>query len=138
MRESPSPTTTLSQVGACARDAAEADFYTIEVVHVRRLAPVHTWGRASLRFLVTVLTLGICTPFAIVLRQWWRAKHTYINGHRLVFGLRIQWLLLMVVTVDIYSLWVVPRVQKWIVENTDFDPTLLAPVPQRPSPAVNG
>ena len=28
----------------------------------------------------------------------------------------------MIITQGIYSLWVVPRVQKWVVENTDFDP----------------
>jgi uncharacterized membrane protein YjgN (DUF898 family) len=87
-------------------------------------------GTGLLAFLVTVLSLGICTPFAVVLRQRWRAKHTYINGHRLVFvggglqlfGLWIKWFLLIIVTIGIYSLWVVPRVQKWVVENTDFDP----------------
>jgi hypothetical protein len=28
----------------------------------------------------------------------------------------------MIVTVGIYGFWVAPRMQKWIVENTDFDP----------------
>lgn len=88
-------------------------------------------GTGLLAFLVTILTLGICTPFAVVLRERWRAKHTYINGHRLVFlgggmqlfGLWVKWFLLIIVTLGVYSLWVVPRVQKWVVENTDFDPT---------------
>ena len=86
-------------------------------------------GTALLAFLITVLTLGICTPFAIVLRQRWRAKHTYVHGRRLVFvggafqlfGLWIKWFLLIVVTLGIYGLWVAPRIQKWIVENTDFE-----------------
>lgn len=88
-------------------------------------------GTGILALLITMFTLGLCTPFAIVLRQRWRAKHTYINGHRLVFvgggmqlfGLWVKWFLLMIITVGIYSFWVAPRVQKWIVENTDFDPT---------------
>ena len=87
-------------------------------------------GTGVLAFLVTALTLGIATPFAIVLRQRWRAKHTYVNGHRLVFlgtgtglfGHWIKWLLLSVVTLGIYSFWVAPRLQRWVVENTDFDP----------------
>ncbi len=94
-------------------------------------------GTGVLAFLVIVLSLGICTPFAVVLRQRWRAKHTYINGHRLIFvggglqlfGLWIKWFLLILVTIGIYSLWVVPRVEKWVVENTDFDPTWPPPVP---------
>jgi uncharacterized membrane protein YjgN (DUF898 family) len=87
-------------------------------------------GTGILGLLITLLTLGLCTPFAIVLRQRWRAKHTYISGHRLIFigggmqlfGLWIRWFLLTIVTLGIYGFWVAPRVQKWIVENTDFDP----------------
>ena len=37
-------------------------------------------GTGILAFLVTALTLGIALPFAIVLRQRWRAKHTIIDG----------------------------------------------------------
>lgn len=88
-------------------------------------------GTGILAFLVTVLSLGIATPFAIVLRQRWRAKHTYVNGHRLVFlgggmqlfGLWVKWFLLLIITLGVYAFWVGPRVQKWIVENTDFDMT---------------
>jgi len=97
-------------------------------------------GTGLLAFLITVLTLGIAYPYALVLRQRWRAKHTFINGHRLVFlgtgiglfGLWIKWLLLTIVTLGIYLLWVVPRIQKWVVENTDFDPTFT------PGPAYTG
>ena len=88
-------------------------------------------GTGLLSFLITVVTLGIALPYAIVLRQRWRTKHTYVNGHRLVFlgsgiglfGRWIKWLLLMVITAGIYSFWVVPRLTQWVVENTDFDPT---------------
>jgi uncharacterized membrane protein YjgN (DUF898 family) len=86
-------------------------------------------GTGILGFLITIFTLGICYPFALVLRQRWKAKHTYINGRRLVFvgsamglfGNWIKWLLLSIVTLGIYLFWVMPRVNKWIVENTDFD-----------------
>lgn len=86
-------------------------------------------GTGLLALLVTVLTLGICLPFAVVLRQRWRAKHTCIDGRRLafvgggfqLFGNWIRWLLLIIITLGIYSFWVAPRLQKWIVENTDFE-----------------
>lgn len=35
----------------------------------------------------------------------------------------LKWWILMIITIGIYSFWVVPRLTKWIVENTDFDPT---------------
>jgi uncharacterized membrane protein YjgN (DUF898 family) len=40
-----------------------------------------------------------------------------------LFGLWIKWFLLTIITLGIYLFWVRPRIQKWIVENTDFDPT---------------
>jgi uncharacterized membrane protein YjgN (DUF898 family) len=87
-------------------------------------------GTAVLAFLVTILTLGICLPFAMVLRERWKAKHTYVEGRRLVFtgsGIRLfghwlLWELLIVVTLGIYSFWVVPRLTKWKVEHLAFDP----------------
>ena len=42
-------------------------------------------GTAILGFLITLCTLGICYPFALVLKERWRAKHSYIDGQRLVF-----------------------------------------------------
>lgn len=88
-------------------------------------------GTALAGFFVTVLTLGICLPWAIVMRYRWQTKHTYVNGHRLaftgsaiaLFGNWIKWWLLSVVTVGIYLLWVIPRLTKWIVEHQEFDPT---------------
>ncbi len=88
-------------------------------------------GTGILMVLVTVLTLGICYPFALVLGERWRAKHSYIDGQRLVFtgsgiglfGLWIKWLLLIIVTLGIYSFWVMPRIARWKWEHTDFDAT---------------
>jgi len=97
-------------------------------------------GTALLGLLITVLTLGICYPFALVLRQRWRCKHTYIDGRRLIFvgtamslfGNWVKWLLLSIVTLGIYLFWVAPRVHKWVVENTGFDPAF-SPTPLRPA-----
>lgn len=99
-------------------------------------------GTAILGALITIGTLGICYPFAVVLMQRWRAKHTYIDGHRLtftgsavgLFGNWIKWLALCVITLGIYGFWVAPRIQKWKTEHTDFDPTWQRSTP--PSPAV--
>lgn len=98
------------------------------------------FGTALLGALITVLTLGICYPFALVLRERWRCKHTYIDGHRLtftgtgmgLFGTWIKWLLLIVITLGIYSFWVAPRIQKWKTEHTDFDPTYQRVAPPAP------
>jgi uncharacterized membrane protein YjgN (DUF898 family) len=88
-------------------------------------------GTGILAALITIFTLGICYPFAMVLLERWRCKHTYIDGQRLVFtgtgiglfGLWIKWFLLIIITVGIYSFWVAPRIQQWKVENTDFNLT---------------
>lgn len=85
-------------------------------------------GTAVLGALITSLTLGLCYPFALVLTERWRAKHSYIDGRQLVFtgtglglfGLWIKWFLLSVITLGIYMFWVYPRVQQWKWENTDF------------------
>ena len=43
------------------------------------------FGTGLLAFLITVFTLGICYPFAVVLMARWRAKHTWLNGRQLRF-----------------------------------------------------
>ncbi len=85
-------------------------------------------GTGMLAVLITVCTLGICYPFALVLRERWRAKHSYIDGRQLeftgsavgLFGLWIKWFLLCIVTVGIYSFWVGPRIAGWRWVNTSF------------------
>jgi uncharacterized membrane protein YjgN (DUF898 family) len=97
-------------------------------------------GTGILGFLVTVCAAGVCYPFALVLRERWKAKHSYIDGQRLaftgsawsLFGNWLKWLLLIVITAGIYSLWVVPRITRWKWEHTDFDPTWI------PNTLVNG
>ena len=48
----------------------------------------------------------------------------------------IKWLLLIIITLGIYSFWVIPRLTKWVVENTDFDPTFI-PSSASPTATVN-
>ncbi|MCX5044650.1 YjgN family protein [Aldersonia sp. NBC_00410] len=112
-------------------------------------------GTGLLALLITVCTLGICYPFALVLKERWRAKHSWIDDRRLVFtgsawglfGMWIKWFLLIVVTVGIYLFWVGPRIQRWKWENIAFEdvapeavaPHIVAPqivAPQIVAPAV--
>src|SRR5690348_1013577 len=77
-------------------------------------------GTGILAFLITVLTLGICYPFAYVLRERWRAKHSYIDGRQLVFtgralglfGHWLKWFFLIIITLGIYLFWVGPRLYR--------------------------
>lgn len=86
-------------------------------------------GTAILALLITVVSLGLALPFALVLRQRWQCKHTFIEGRRLkftgtgvgLFGNWLKWVLLILVTLGIYSFWVAPKVTKWIVEHQEFD-----------------
>lgn len=78
--------------------------------------------------LITVVTLGICYPWALCMVYGWETKHTVINGHRLVFdgsavglfGQWIKWLLLCIITVGIYSLWLGIALKKWKTKHTHF------------------
>lgn len=85
-------------------------------------------GTAILGALITICTLGICYPFAVVLLERWKAAHSFIDGQQLsfsgsamgLFGHWIKWELLSIVTLGIYAFWVVPRLTQWKWENTGF------------------
>ena len=78
--------------------------------------------------LVTVLTLGICYPWAICMIYRWEAKHTVINGRRLkfngtamqLFGNWIKWILLTIITLGIYSFWLNIKLIQWKTKHTEF------------------
>lgn len=78
--------------------------------------------------LLMIFTLGLATPWAIVMRYRWRTTHTIIDGRRLrftgtgigLFGNWLKWWLLCIVTLGIYVFWVVPRLTRWTVENQTF------------------
>lgn len=86
-------------------------------------------GWSLLGFLITIFSFGILYPWAIVMVYGWRINHTVINGRRLkfsgtamgLFGNWIKWLLLMIVTLGIYSFWVGIALEKWRVRNTSFE-----------------
>jgi uncharacterized membrane protein YjgN (DUF898 family) len=78
--------------------------------------------------LITCFTFGVGYPWALCMKERWRCHHTFISGRRLKFtgggagliGEWITWLLLLIVTVGIYSFWLVPALNRWITEHTDF------------------
>ncbi len=77
---------------------------------------------------ITLITLGICYPWAFCMVYRWEAKHTVINGRRLVFdgtafqlfGSWIKWLLLSFITLGIYTFWLGIKLKKWKVKHTRF------------------
>jgi uncharacterized membrane protein YjgN (DUF898 family) len=88
-------------------------------------------GTGIVAAVITICTFGIGFPFGLVLLERWRARHTYIDGQRLRFSgtglglsaLLLKSLLLCLVTLGVYSFWVIPHLQAWTIEHTDFDPT---------------
>lgn len=83
-------------------------------------------GWSILGALVTVLTLGICYPWAVQTVYSWEQRHKVYCKKRLtfdgravgLFGTWIVCLLLSVITLGIYTLWVPIRIQKWKVKHT--------------------
>ena len=79
--------------------------------------------------LISAITLGIATPWALCLVWEWEAKHTVINGQRLQFvgeasNLFWKWMLwnvLTIITFGIYGFWSVVNLKKWQIENTRFN-----------------
>ena len=37
-----------------------------------------------------------------------------------LIGLWIKWMVFLIITVGIYSFWMIPSLNQWIVEHTDF------------------
>lgn len=78
--------------------------------------------------IVTMLTLGICYPWAICMLYRWEAKHTVINGRRLkftgtamqLFGNWIKWILLTIITLGIYAFWLNIKLIQWKTKHTEF------------------
>lgn len=77
---------------------------------------------------ITLITLGICLPWAYCMVYNWEIKHTVIDGRRLafdgtavqLFGNWIKWLLLTLITLGIYGFWVAIKLKKWQVKHTYF------------------
>lgn len=89
-------------------------------------------GINILSALLIAVTLGICTPWAVCLKEEWYANHTIIDGKRLVFdgtggqlfGQYIKWFLLTIITIGIYSFWLNINMKKWVVKHTHAVPVV--------------
>lgn len=85
-------------------------------------------GWSILGSLITVLTLGICFPWACCMIYRWEIEHTIVNGQRLyfdgtasqLFGNWVKWLLLTIITLGIYSFWLFIKLKQWKVKHTHF------------------
>lgn len=83
-------------------------------------------GISILQGLLIGITLGIGAPWAICMKERWIARHTVIDGRRLVFdgtggqlfGNYIKWFLLTLITFGIYSFWLSIKMKQWIVKHT--------------------
>jgi hypothetical protein len=85
-------------------------------------------GWSILGFFITLLTIGICYPWALCMVYGWKINHTAIEGRRLEFNGKafdlfvhwLLWLLLCIITLGIYSFWQRIALEKWRVKNTSF------------------
>ena len=83
-------------------------------------------GIGILQVLLTAITLGLGAPWAVCMKERWMAKHTVIDGKRLVFdgkggqlfGNYIKWFLLTIITLGIYSFWLGIKMKQWVVSHT--------------------
>jgi uncharacterized membrane protein YjgN (DUF898 family) len=79
-------------------------------------------------WLVTLLTLGFGFPYGLVLVQRWNARHLVLGGSRVVFTGRardllrewVVWWPCVVLTLGFYAFAVLPRVIRWVWDNTDY------------------
>ncbi|QQP70105.1 DUF898 family protein [Carnobacterium sp. CS13] len=77
---------------------------------------------------VTILTFGICYPWALCMVYGWKINHTVIEGKRMkfngsafsLFSHWIKWLLLTIVTLGIYGFWVSIKLEDWKARHTIF------------------
>jgi len=85
-------------------------------------------GWTVLGTILTICSFGILYPWALCMTYGWKINHTVIEGHRMqfngsainLFGNWIKWLLLIIITLGIYSFWVGIRLEDWKAKNTSF------------------
>ena len=78
--------------------------------------------------IITILTLGVCYPWALCMIYGWKINHTVIEGKRMkfygsaigLFGNWIKWLALTIITFGIYGFWVSIKLEDWKAKYTRF------------------
>ena len=87
------------------------------------------FGTSLVAVLLTLFTLGIAYPWALVYRLKWVVSHEVIEGKRLrfdgtgmqLFGNWIKWWLLSIITLGIFGIFFLPvRVKQWESKHTFF------------------
>lgn len=84
------------------------------------------FGWRLLGVILTLVTLGICYPFAMKLTYSWEQRHKVYCRRRCTFdgtamsllGTWLLCILLTIITLGIYSLWVILKIKKWQVKHT--------------------
>lgn len=91
------------------------------------------WGIGIVCNLITIISLTLLYPVAVVLKAKWYASHTIIDGEQQVFvggvgslyGNYIKWFLLSLITIGLY--WQIcgrVAVKKWEVRHTHLQSNL--------------
>lgn len=86
-------------------------------------------GTNILCFVITVFTFGLLYPLAVAIKLNFETRHTVIDGHRLrftgsgmgLFGTYIKWWCLCIITVGIYTFWLVKKMNQWKAKHTHFN-----------------
>ena len=86
-------------------------------------------GYELLGAIITMVTQGICLPWACTMIYNWEIKHTIIDGRRCrfdgtamgLFGNWIKWFLLTIITLGIYGFWLGIKLKQWQVQHTSFE-----------------
>lgn len=86
-------------------------------------------GWNLLRFLITMVTLGIAGPWGEVMLMRYQIEHTVLNGKRLkfegsggsLFVEKFKWFFFTLITLGIYGLWIPVKKYKWILANVYFE-----------------
>ena len=85
-------------------------------------------GNFIIALIITIFSLGIAYPWAVVRMKRWEVNHTVINGERLVFtgtgmqllGNWIKWWFFILITLGIYGFWVHIKIKQWETKHTIF------------------
>lgn len=86
-------------------------------------------GVNILAAIISFMTLGIATPWAMCIKYRWEIDNTVVDGKRLkfvgsgmdLFFQYIKWWILTIITLGIYGFWLYINIIKWKVENTTFE-----------------
>jgi uncharacterized membrane protein YjgN (DUF898 family) len=131
--DQPRPGATADLIGGRERLAQDSGAPHMRQRYDRAVVDGRLIGRIGVRMAaaaVTVATLGFGFPVGLVMVRRSQARHTTLDGRhveftgsaRELFRSWLLWWTLVLVTLGVYSLWVVPRVSRWTREHTRIAP----------------